>query len=260
MFARSGVGVARVTRDGRFIDTNQALCRMLGYGKKELLDTTLQAITHPEDRPREEALQSSLERGSTRSYTIEKRYIGNGGIVLWVTETSSAVKDVEGSILYRICLIQLNERRRAQEYFQLALEAVSSGILLVNRKGVILFANTHSEALLGYDRRELLGRHFELLGFSGLTQREFRRHLSARLHSPSELTWCSVGRRKDGTHFLAELGLTPIHTQMGTWFLISLADATHEHGLHVDQPQLASDVGINDDSPLSCTRVFRECH
>ncbi len=34
---------------GRYLRVNRALCEMLGYSEEELLQTTVQAVSHPDD-------------------------------------------------------------------------------------------------------------------------------------------------------------------------------------------------------------------
>ena len=48
-FTHSQVGMALVGLHGHWLEVNPALCRILGYSRGELLSTTFQALTHPED-------------------------------------------------------------------------------------------------------------------------------------------------------------------------------------------------------------------
>jgi PAS domain S-box-containing protein len=53
---------------------NDALCRIVGYARKELEATTLQAITHPDDVDRDADSLRDLLAGRVPSYQTEKRY------------------------------------------------------------------------------------------------------------------------------------------------------------------------------------------
>src|ERR687896_1108417 len=45
----SAIGMALTTPDGRWIDVNPALCRLVGYTREELLERSFRDITHIDD-------------------------------------------------------------------------------------------------------------------------------------------------------------------------------------------------------------------
>ena len=48
-FNNASIGMALISRTGRFIKVNAFLCNMLGYEMDEVLAFDFQTITHPED-------------------------------------------------------------------------------------------------------------------------------------------------------------------------------------------------------------------
>src|SRR5437867_11759138 len=48
-FHSAAIGMALVSPEGRCLQVNDSLCEIVGYSESELLATTLQAITHPDD-------------------------------------------------------------------------------------------------------------------------------------------------------------------------------------------------------------------
>ena len=48
-FANAAVGIAHVALDGRWLGVNDAVCRITGYGREELLMKPFADITHPDD-------------------------------------------------------------------------------------------------------------------------------------------------------------------------------------------------------------------
>ncbi len=227
IFGETAVGVARVAPDGRFLMVSPALCRALRYSKGELLTKTCEAITHPDDRPGEAAIINNMLTSHARSYKMEKRYVRRSGVPLWVTETGSAITDGSGSLLYRVCVIQVNERSIAEAHFQSAIEAAASGMVMTNREGTMVLVNSNTEQLFGYSRNELLGRPISMLLADSLakTHQRLVAELTGRRKNRSIGTkWDIYGRRRDGELFPVELGLNPVDTLKGTWILSSIVD------------------------------------
>lgn len=84
VFDHSAVGVALVHPDGRWLNVNQFICDMLGYTKEELLKTTFQDITHPEDLAADLAFVEEMLQKKRETYQMEKRYIRKDGEIIWV--------------------------------------------------------------------------------------------------------------------------------------------------------------------------------
>src|SRR3569832_1789400 len=72
-FAHAPIGMATFGLDYRLHRANRALCEMLSYSQRELLERTLTDLTHPDDRKRDGALARLLLRGEIPSYRQERR-------------------------------------------------------------------------------------------------------------------------------------------------------------------------------------------
>lgn len=124
---------------------------------------------------------------------------------------------------------ELAERQRADEKFRLAVEASLNGIVLVNREGRMVLVNAHAESMFGYARGELIGQAVEMLvpeRFRG----DHPGHRTGFFAKPQSLA-LGVGRelfarRKDGTVFPVEIGLSPIETSEETLVLAAIVDIT----------------------------------
>jgi diguanylate cyclase (GGDEF)-like protein/PAS domain S-box-containing protein len=115
-FDHSGIGMALVGRDGRWLKVNAALGRTLGYSIAELLAQSTLSVTHPDDVHLEAAAMARLLGGAIPSDEIEKRYIHASGRVVWGLATLSAVTDARGQMLYFICQVQdITARKEAEE-------------------------------------------------------------------------------------------------------------------------------------------------
>lgn len=91
-FGNSRTGVALVDLTGAFIDVNHALCEFVGYSERELQETTLQALTHPDDLEADLALRRMLAEEIT-SYQTEGRFIHADGYPVWGLWCVSTVCD-----------------------------------------------------------------------------------------------------------------------------------------------------------------------
>lgn len=104
-FSFSGVGMALVSVKGEWIDVNESLCKLLGYSKEEMYRLTFQDITHPEDLSRDVGFFNELLQGEINTYQTEKRYLHKDGKIVWVSLTSSLVRDENGLIRFFVSQI-----------------------------------------------------------------------------------------------------------------------------------------------------------
>jgi PAS domain S-box-containing protein len=75
--------MALVSLEGRWLDVNDALCRILGYPREELLQVDFQRLTHPDDLQTDLALVQDLLAGRRSHYHLEKRYLDRDGRIIW---------------------------------------------------------------------------------------------------------------------------------------------------------------------------------
>jgi diguanylate cyclase (GGDEF)-like protein/PAS domain S-box-containing protein len=119
-FDHSGVGMALIARDGRWLKVNAALGRALGYSPAELLSRDTRSVTHPEDVDLDAADLARLLDGTIQSCEVEKRYLHKTGRLVWGLTTLSAVAGSDGQVLYLICQVQdISTRKEAEEVLRL---------------------------------------------------------------------------------------------------------------------------------------------
>jgi len=119
------VGMAVVATDGRFLRVNRALCTMLGYAPHELVATTFQALTHPEDLDGDLAQVRRTLAGEQRGFQMEKRYRHRRGDYVWALLSVSLVRDTDGRPLYFVSQVQdITERKRGEEALRTSRQAV----------------------------------------------------------------------------------------------------------------------------------------
>ena len=112
----SAIGMALVSPDGRWLNVNNALCKMLGYTSNELLAKDLQSVTHADDLVQELGERGRLLNKEIETYRLEARYFHKSGAMVWVDMGVSLVCEEDGTPLYLIAQIQdISERKRDEE-------------------------------------------------------------------------------------------------------------------------------------------------
>ena len=123
----------------------------------------------------------------------------------------------------------LRGRQRAEQKFQQLLESAPDALIIVNRDGKIVLANSQTDRLFGYSRAELLGQAIELL--VPVRLREAHAGHRASYFQVPDARQMGVGLtlhglRKDGSEFPAEIGLNPIETDEGVLIAAAVHDVT----------------------------------
>jgi len=92
--------------NGRFLMVNRAFADFLGYQTEEVLDLTVNDVTHPEDRATTAAARDKAISGDGTSRQVEKRYLRKDGVLIWGLLDRSVVRDDDGNVRYVIAQIQ----------------------------------------------------------------------------------------------------------------------------------------------------------
>ncbi|MFC1833100.1 PAS domain S-box protein [Thermodesulfobacteriota bacterium] len=115
VFEKSGVGMAIVTPEGRFLSVNRQVSRILGYSEQEMLDLNFKDITHPDDLEKAVAKYEELLSGKIDHYETEKRYVAKDGNTLWGRLNISMLRD-NGVPLYSVAqLSDITETKKAED-------------------------------------------------------------------------------------------------------------------------------------------------
>lgn len=105
-FYYSGIGMALVSLEGKWLEVNPQLLYIIGYTRDEMLKLTFQDITHPEDLEADLTLVQETLDGKRDTYKMEKRYFHKNGSTIWVLLTVSIVRDLQKKSLFFIFQIQ----------------------------------------------------------------------------------------------------------------------------------------------------------
>lgn len=148
--------VALLDLQGRFVYVNQALCRLLGYRREELLLRGSREITHPDDlAPDSEVIRDVL--AGQRKGPTEKRYLRADGGVAWTLGSLSVIRDARGRPSFILAQMQdITARRGSEMLWHRTFNNAPIGMALTNVDGQWTAVNDALGKLLGYSRRELL--------------------------------------------------------------------------------------------------------
>ena len=184
---------------------------------------------HPDDRAN---VQDSIAAAALlpMEFRLEHRISRPDGSVRWVSTRGRSDADESGkSVRLSGAVIDISERKLADERFRLAVESSPTAMVMVNSAGIIVMANAQVERIFGYRREELVGKSVDML----IPRRFLDGHASHRAEfagrpvaRPMGAGRELFGLRKDGSEFRVDIGLNPIRTDEGSFVLTSITDVT----------------------------------
>lgn len=163
---RSAIGMCLVGIDGAFLTVNPALCTMLDRTESELLASTWQELTHPDDLDADLALVDDVAEGRRDHYRLMKRFVRPDGAVLWGDLSVGAVRDPSGSVRFFVSQVvdmtDLVEARealaRSELHYRLLAEHSSDVIVRTDAGRTIVWASPSALDTLGWEPAALVGR------------------------------------------------------------------------------------------------------
>ena len=115
-FSQAAIGIALLSREGRFLRVNRKLSRIVGYSEIELLQRFFDQVTHPDERDEDRALVRRLVAGEVRDFRRESRYLCKDGSTVWVALSASTMREAASGQLRLIVAVQdISRRKQAEE-------------------------------------------------------------------------------------------------------------------------------------------------
>ncbi|HRH95050.1 MAG TPA: PAS domain S-box protein [Prosthecobacter sp.] len=166
-FYSAAVGKAQVDPGtGRYLRVNDKVCEITGYSEEELLEKTFVDLTHPEDQAGDTAAHKRLMRGDVAGICVEKRYVGKDGRIIWVSVSTSLIRDENGRPLRTLAVIQdVTARKEAEQAlrasearFMKAFQANPAPMCITTvQEGRFIEVNERYCQMFGHTREELIG-------------------------------------------------------------------------------------------------------
>lgn len=213
IFEQAAMGIALVTMDGRLIQNNPALLKMLGISTQDLSSKPFNNFFYPFDTAIEKEFFQQLLEGSRHYYQMEKYFFRKDSPMLWGRLTTSLVRDAELNPIFLIQMIEdITERKRAQAKQQLAtkvFETTSDGIVITNGEGNIIDVNQAFLLLTGYSYEEILDRNPRFLQ-SGHHDKAFYENLWSQARETGRWRGEIWNRRKNGEIYSTWLSISAV--------------------------------------------------
>jgi two-component system NtrC family sensor kinase len=224
LFERVRHGLFISSKEGKFIDCNQALLEMVGYQDKEeflKIDIAKDLYVNPEDR---KTFQRLIEQhGFVKDLEVE--FKKKNAEKITVLLTAHVKRDEKrGVIGYEGLNIDISERKRmerelkeANEFLMKLIESSVDGIIVTNTKGDILMFNRGAENILEYKADEVVGK----MNIRSIYEPGVAKEVMEKLRSPDyggvgKLTSFPIfHRRKDGELIEGDLSASIIYDEKG---------------------------------------------
>jgi PAS domain S-box-containing protein len=214
-------GLFFATPEGRFLDVNDAMVRMLGYASRdELLRADVGPHLYPAPDARERFLQALAARGVLRNY--EETLRRKDGTLLHTLQNITAVRDARGKIAQiRGLMLDVTEQKtfqsqlqRERDFNQKILNTTQSMILVLDTAGLISYANRRCfEA--GYREDEMIGHR--LVEWVETSHRgEFEAALETTAHGQQVDNLELRVRRSDASMGHFSISLSPMRDEQNT--------------------------------------------
>lgn len=146
------VGMALTTPEHKWVYVNERICKILGYTRNELIQTTWTDLTHKED------LESELEQfdrmltGQIEGYALDKRFIRKDGGEVYTTVHVSCIRDEDQRVEHAIAhLHDISDRIKSEQI----LTKQAQELKTINRLGLEISSSLSLEQVSTRGLREL---------------------------------------------------------------------------------------------------------
>jgi len=164
LFENSPVAYQALDGEGRYLDVNDRLCQMLGYGREELLDLSFcDLFPDPACLVRGEFLSGFLRDGAV-SKELELKC--KNGALITVLLSGAVQRAASGEFVRAHCTLHdITERKHAEEALRIAAATFETheAILVTDSEGNILRVNQAFQRITGYAPDEVLGKNPRIL-------------------------------------------------------------------------------------------------
>jgi diguanylate cyclase (GGDEF)-like protein/PAS domain S-box-containing protein len=245
------VGMAILDLNTHTIRSNRSLQEILGLTPEQMLTTTLEDVTHPDDRGDDLPVTEMLRSGVQKSHVREKRYVHADGHTIWAEVAVSWITHADGSPSHYLVQVQdITERRaRIEQLRHMADHDPLTGLL--NRRGF----NRELESHITRTRRQGISGALAIVDLDN-----FKLHNDSHGHAAGDLLLVAIAdtlrERLRASDVIGRLG--------GDEFAVLLPDLSREHANLLTSSLLdhikrtASDTAVTASIGLVCFETLED--
>lgn len=212
--------------EGSFLFLNAAWSAALGYSLEELRLQPLLHWVHPEDRDTAAKSLMRAHDGETQA-GLEHRlvaYDGRAVLVRWSWQRAAKQQQLLGSG------VDMTAARAEATFHKNAVDAVETGVMIIDSAGQIVLVNRKFESMFGYARQHIVGKsvHTVVPAAVGLA-RSSQSAKTPATPGPQHFMageFDQLGIRKDGSQVQVEIHVNPVATTTESYLLASIVDIT----------------------------------
>ena len=163
LFENSQLGTFIIDLDGRFLESNQLFCDMLGYEMDDLMRANMSEVTNPPvDVKRTDAVRRLLEQNLPNTDT-ESDFKRKDGKVWTATMSLSVLKDQNGvkrhllGMVHDVTPKKDGVEAESERRFRTLFQNTQLAITIADLSGEIMESNEQFAKMMGYSSAELKG-------------------------------------------------------------------------------------------------------
>ena len=214
-------GVFFSSPEGRFIEVNDALVRMLGYqNREELLKLDPETQVYVSTEQRDKIVKLLNEHGSVQNFEVSLRR--RDGTLIHALENAFLVRDGQGKVLqYRGVLLDITnvknfqaQLQRERDFTGKILNNTQTMIMVADTAGLISYANRRCYEAGAFDPESLVGHRLDQI-IPAIHLKEFQAGFDNALHGKQVDNLEISIARGNGSQGKFSINLSPMRDEAG---------------------------------------------
>jgi PAS domain S-box-containing protein len=195
--------------------------QVTGYKAEDLINNNKLCyydLIHTDDKKKiYDLVKVAIEE--KKPFQLIYRIYTAAGYEKWVWEQGVGVFSEKEDELLALegFIVDITEQKTVEEQVNLqsyALEAAANGIVITDKEGIVLWANSSFTNLTGYTLKEALGKKLNILK-SGYHDESYYSFMWEKINSGQTWRGEIINKRKDGTLYNEEMTITPTRNPSG---------------------------------------------